>query len=71
MKEEIRAGHVARMEQMRNAYKVFVGKTEGKNHSEDVGIDGRIILEWIFEKKGGKAWTECNWPRIGTSGGLL
>jgi hypothetical protein len=33
------------MERIRNAYKVLVGKPEGKNHSEDVVIDGRIILE--------------------------
>jgi hypothetical protein len=30
--------------------KVLVGKPEGKNHLEDVGTDGRIILKWIFSK---------------------
>jgi hypothetical protein len=31
------AGHVGRMEEMRNAYKISVGKPEGKNYSEDLG----------------------------------
>jgi hypothetical protein len=26
----------------------FGGKPEGKNHLEEAGIDGRIILRWIF-----------------------
>jgi hypothetical protein len=36
---------------IRNPYNILVGKPEGnKNHSENLGIDGRIILEWILEK---------------------
>jgi hypothetical protein len=38
------AGHAARVGEMRNVYKIFVGRHEGKNHPEDLGIDGRIIL---------------------------
>ena len=34
----------------RGAYKVLVGKPDGRNHLEDEGIDGRIILKRIFEK---------------------
>jgi hypothetical protein len=30
---------------MRSTYKVFYGKPEGRDHSEDVGVEGRIILE--------------------------
>jgi hypothetical protein len=41
------------------------------DHSEDLGVDGKIILEWILEKCGGKEWTGCMWLRIGTNGGLL
>jgi len=35
---------------MRNAYKILVGKAEGKYHSEDLGVGGRKILEWILGK---------------------
>jgi len=44
---------------------------KGKGHSEDPGVDGNIILEWILLKKGGRVWTEFIWLKIGTSGGLL
>ena len=27
-------------------YGVFVGRLEGKNHLENLGTDGRIILKW-------------------------
>jgi hypothetical protein len=43
-------GHVACMGERRGAYRVLVGKLEGKNHLEDPGADGRIILRWIFRK---------------------
>lgn len=29
---------------------VLVGRTEGKSHMEDVGINGRIILKCILKK---------------------
>jgi hypothetical protein len=39
---------------------------KGKYHSNNLGIDGKVILEWILEKWGRKVWTECIWFRIGT-----
>jgi hypothetical protein len=39
------AGLVARMECKRNAYNILVGKP---HHSEDLRVDGRIILEWVL-----------------------
>jgi hypothetical protein len=38
-----RAGHVARMEEMKNAHNIFIGKPNKRDYSEDLGIDGRII----------------------------
>jgi hypothetical protein len=29
---------------------------KGRDHSEDVRVDVRIILEWILEKYGAKLW---------------
>ena len=65
------AGHVARMGERRGVYRVLVGKREERDHLEDTGIDGRIILRWIFRKWDVQAWTELNWLRIGTGGGHL
>jgi hypothetical protein len=44
---------------------------KGRDNSEDVGVDGKITLEFILRKQGGKVWTGCMWFRIGVSGGLL
>jgi hypothetical protein len=38
------------MWERRGVYEVLVGKHEGNNHWGDPGIDGRIILRWIFRK---------------------
>jgi hypothetical protein len=42
-----------------------------RDHSEDLGVHGNIILEWILEKQGGKLWNGFIRLRIETSGGLL
>ena len=38
---------------------------------EDPGVDGGIILRWIFGKWNVGAWTGPIWFRIGTGGGHL
>jgi len=50
-------------------YKVLQIIIEG--YLQDQGTDGKIILEWILGKKGGKVCSGCIWFRIGTSGRLL
>ena len=45
-----------------------MGKPGGRDHLKDLGVDGRIILKWIFRKFDGEAWSGFMWPRIGISG---
>jgi len=72
IKSRIRwTGHVARM----GRGEVYTGfwwvNLREKDHLEDTGIDGRIILRWIFRKREVGVWTRSIWIRIGTGGGHL
>ena len=40
--------HVARVGDRRVAYRVLFGKPVGKKHFEDLGVNRRIILSWVF-----------------------
>jgi hypothetical protein len=54
------------------AYTEFwCGNLSEKDHLEDPGLDGRIILRYIFRKWDGGAWTGLIWLRIGMGGGFL
>jgi hypothetical protein len=44
------AGHVARMREKRNAYRVLVGQPEGKRPIGRPTLCGWIILKWILER---------------------
>jgi hypothetical protein len=37
-------GYVARMGQVRNAYKIFVGNLNERDHSEELDVDGYSII---------------------------
>ena len=45
------------------------GNLKGRVHMEDSGVDGRIILRWIFRKWDVGALIGLIWLRIGISGG--
>jgi hypothetical protein len=45
------------------------GNLRERDHLEHPGVDGRIILRWIFKKWGVWARTGSIWLRIGTGGG--
>jgi hypothetical protein len=47
------------------------GGLRERDHLEALGVDGRIILKWVFKKWDREAWTGLIWLRIGTGGGFL
>jgi hypothetical protein len=55
----------------RDVYRVLVGRPEGKNHWEDVGVGGMIIINWTLGREGSMRRTGFSWLRIGSSGGLV
>jgi hypothetical protein len=65
------AGHIVRMGEKMNAYKILVGKPEGKRPI------GRPRRRWAdntkmdLESCNGMGWIELIWLRIANSGGLL
>jgi hypothetical protein len=42
---------------------------KGRNHSDVLGIDGR--MEWILVKEDEELWSGCIWLRLGTNGVLF
>jgi hypothetical protein len=47
------------------------GKLRERDQLGDSGVDGRIIIRWIFRKWDVGVWTGSSWLKIGTGGGNL
>ena len=69
--EEDELGETRGTPEMRNAYGVPVQNLKERDHLEDLGADGKVILQRILKKQAGKARTGVMWHRIGKSSRLL
>jgi hypothetical protein len=45
------------------------GNLREREHWGDPGVDGRIILGWIFRKWDVRVWTGLGWPVLGQVAG--
>jgi hypothetical protein len=64
-------GNVARMVRWEMHTKLWLENLKGRNHSEDLDVDGGIILESVLGKWDRKVWIGCICHMTGISGGLL
>jgi hypothetical protein len=65
------AGHVACMGEGRGCTGLWWENLRERDRWGDPGVDGRIILEWIFKKWDVVVRTGLGWLRIGTGCGCL
>jgi hypothetical protein len=65
------AGHVARIGKGEACIGFWWGNLRERDHWGDPGINGSIILGWIFRKCDVGVWTGLGWCRIETGGEQL
>ena len=64
-------GHVANVRDNRGAYRLLIGKTEGKRPLATLRHRQDDKINMDLQEMGQEAWTGLMWLRIGTGGGLL
>jgi hypothetical protein len=64
-------GHVARMGEGRVAYRILVGRPEGRRPLGRTRCRWEYNIKMDLQEVGWGAWTGLIWLRIGTDGGLL
>jgi hypothetical protein len=52
-------GHVAHMRDEKCIQNFWSENLKGRNHLEHLGINEKIILEWILWRLNGKMWSRC------------
>lgn len=57
--------------EMQTAYSLILREHERKRPLQRPTHRWEIILIYIIRKYGVSVWTGLNWPRIGSSGGLM
>jgi hypothetical protein len=65
------AGHVARIGEGRNVYRLLMENQKKRDHLEDQGVDGRMRSEWILGRLAGGVYSVPSWLKIWTGGRLL
>jgi hypothetical protein len=65
------AGHLARIGRGQRYTGFWRANQRNRDHLGDPGIDGGIILRWIFRKWDLGVWTGWSWLRIGMCGGHM
>jgi hypothetical protein len=58
--------HVAFMVRIEMYTKFWSENLKGRNHSEDLGVDGRTILQCTLKKQGEEVWPGFIWLRTET-----
>jgi hypothetical protein len=64
------AGHIGLMGQPRNAYRILVGKSEGKRTFGGL-MSKQDNISKDLKEKGSDGWTGFMWLSFGDGGGLL
>jgi hypothetical protein len=59
------------MGERKGVYSFLVGNVKERDHLGESGVDGRIVLIWIFRKWEVGLCTGLSWLRIGAGGGHL